>query len=59
GTQFARRWRGFFTRLGRLHRLDRKSPGHLWLLHHLFLEEINQDCADFQDEWNHHPFRGR
>ncbi|KAJ7663363.1 hypothetical protein DFH06DRAFT_986851 [Mycena polygramma] len=25
GTQFARRWRAFFTRLGELHRLDRKN----------------------------------
>ncbi|KAJ7031446.1 hypothetical protein C8F04DRAFT_697783 [Mycena alexandri] len=59
GTQFARRWRAFFTRLGRLHRLDRKNPGHLWLLHHLFLAEINQDCVEFQEEWNLHPIRGR
>ncbi|KAJ6511158.1 hypothetical protein C8R45DRAFT_814806 [Mycena sanguinolenta] len=59
GTQFARRWRAFFTRLGRLHRLDRKNPTHLWLLHHLFLSEINADCEEFQDEWNLHPIRGR
>ncbi|KAK7063405.1 hypothetical protein R3P38DRAFT_3301282 [Favolaschia claudopus] len=59
GTQFARRWRGFFTRLGRLHRLDRKNQSHLWLLHQLFLQEINEDCAEFQDEWNHHPISGR
>ncbi|KAJ7737020.1 hypothetical protein B0H14DRAFT_3611897 [Mycena olivaceomarginata] len=58
GTQFARRWRGFFTRLGRLHRLDRKNPGHLWLLHLLFLDEINHDCVEFQEEWNLHPLRG-
>ncbi|KAJ7261036.1 hypothetical protein C8J57DRAFT_1072144, partial [Mycena rebaudengoi] len=59
GTQFARRWRGFFTRLGRSHRLDRKNPGHLWLLHRLFLPSINEDCAEFQDEWNLHPISGR
>ncbi|KAK7027069.1 hypothetical protein R3P38DRAFT_2527204 [Favolaschia claudopus] len=59
GTQFARRWRAFFTRLGRLHRLDRKKPSHLWLLHHLFLSEINNDCSEFQKEWNHHPLGGR
>ncbi|KAK7059428.1 hypothetical protein R3P38DRAFT_3522500 [Favolaschia claudopus] len=59
GTQFARRWRGFFTRLGRLHRLDRKNPAHLWLLHHLFLDELNADCEEFQEEWNHHPISGR
>ncbi|KAJ7658200.1 hypothetical protein DFH06DRAFT_990482, partial [Mycena polygramma] len=59
GTQFARRWRAFFTRLGRLYRLDRKNPSHLWLLHRLFLPDINDDCRDFQDEWNLHPISGR
>ncbi|KAJ7024501.1 hypothetical protein C8F04DRAFT_1213036 [Mycena alexandri] len=58
GTQFARRWRAFFTQLGRLHRLDRKNPTHLWLLHHLFLQDINADCLEFQDEWNLHPMAG-
>ncbi|KAJ7468189.1 hypothetical protein FB451DRAFT_1369188 [Mycena latifolia] len=59
GSQFARRWRAFFTRLGRLHRLDRKNPIHLWLLHQLFLQAINDDCLEFQEEWNLHPISGR
>ncbi|KAJ6552913.1 hypothetical protein B0H19DRAFT_949233, partial [Mycena capillaripes] len=59
GTQFARRWRAFFTCLGRLHHLDRKNPSHLWLLHRLFLFAINDDCSEFQDEWNLHPISGR
>ncbi|KAJ7041723.1 hypothetical protein C8F04DRAFT_946730 [Mycena alexandri] len=59
GTQFARRWRAFFTRLGRLHHLDRKNPGHLWLLHRLFLPALNKDCQEFQEEWNLHPISGR
>ncbi|KAI0734720.1 hypothetical protein BC629DRAFT_1585879 [Irpex lacteus] len=58
GKQFARRWRAFFTRLGELHRLDRKNPNHLWLLHVLFLSDINEDCDLFTDEWNHHPLGG-
>jgi hypothetical protein len=58
GTQFARRWRAFFTRLGRMHGLDRKDPAHLWLLHALFLDGINEDCAAFQNEWNSKPVRG-
>ncbi|KAJ7738779.1 hypothetical protein B0H16DRAFT_1891248 [Mycena metata] len=58
GTQFARRWRAFFTRLGRLHNLDRKNPGHLWLLHRLFLPALNEDCREFQEEWNLHPISG-
>ncbi|KAJ6614370.1 hypothetical protein B0H10DRAFT_2265466 [Mycena sp. CBHHK59/15] len=59
GTQFARSWRGFFLRLERLHRFDPDNPHHLWLLHHLFLADINRDCEDFQQHWNHHPISGK
>ncbi|KAJ7465668.1 hypothetical protein FB451DRAFT_1041457 [Mycena latifolia] len=59
GTQFARRWRGFFTRLERRHGLKHLSPNHLWLLHLLFLEDINFDCREFQAEWNLHPLGGK
>jgi hypothetical protein len=58
GREFARAWRGFFTRLERLHQLDRKNPQHLWLLHKLFLPSINDDCRRFQKEWNAHPVSG-
>ncbi|KAH7903832.1 hypothetical protein BJ138DRAFT_1019989 [Hygrophoropsis aurantiaca] len=58
GSQFACSWRAFFYRLERLHRLDRENPAHLWLLHYLFLDEINADCQSFQDEWNAHPISG-
>lgn len=58
GTQFARRWRGFFTSLGRLHGLDHRNPQHLWLLHFLFLDIINTDCDLFKDMWNNHPVSG-
>ncbi|KAF5340537.1 hypothetical protein D9758_015819 [Tetrapyrgos nigripes] len=47
GAQFARPWRAFFFRLEDLHYLDRKNPHHLWLLHFLFLEDINDDCQHF------------
>ncbi|KAJ7486550.1 hypothetical protein FB451DRAFT_1391460 [Mycena latifolia] len=59
GVQFARRWRAFFTRLGELHHLNRKNPGHIWLLHCLFLEDLNGDCREFQVQWNAHPVSGR
>jgi len=58
GTQFARRWRAFFTQLKNLHFLDAQNPAHLWLLHTLFLEDINQSCINFQNEWNCHPVSG-
>ncbi|KAJ6476126.1 hypothetical protein C8R45DRAFT_834301 [Mycena sanguinolenta] len=55
GSQFARRWRAFFYRLEALHGLDRTNPHHLWLLHLLFLDLINNDCEEFRAEWNCHP----
>ncbi|KAJ6466902.1 hypothetical protein C8R45DRAFT_838712, partial [Mycena sanguinolenta] len=58
GSQFARRWRAFFYRLERMHGLDRTDPHHLWLLHFLFLDLLNEDCATFQEEWNAHPISG-
>ncbi|KAJ7137897.1 hypothetical protein C8R44DRAFT_606958, partial [Mycena epipterygia] len=58
GSQFARRWRAFFYRLEALHGLERSNPHHLWLLHLLFLDLINDDCDDFRAEWNCHPISG-
>ena len=34
------------------------SESHLWLLHCLFLDQINEDCEQFQYEWNAHPISG-
>jgi hypothetical protein len=58
GTQFARSWRAFFYRLENLHSLDPKNKAHLWLLHFLFLEDINKDFQAFVQNWNHHPISG-
>ncbi|THV01311.1 hypothetical protein K435DRAFT_655548, partial [Dendrothele bispora CBS 962.96] len=58
GTQFVRAWKGFFLRLEHQHCLNRENPHHLWLLHFLFLESINQDCREFQKDWNAHPISG-
>ncbi|KAF9440186.1 hypothetical protein P691DRAFT_688514, partial [Macrolepiota fuliginosa MF-IS2] len=35
-----------------------KDSTHLWVLHHLFLGSINDNCIDFQGNWNHHPISG-
>ncbi|KAF5390468.1 hypothetical protein D9757_005167 [Collybiopsis confluens] len=59
GSQFARRWRAFFYRLEHIHLLNRKNPSHLWLIHYLFLDIINNDCNQFQNEWNVHPISGK
>lgn len=58
GTQFVRCWRAFFARLEHMHGLQHSKPEHLWLLHHLFLNDINEDCKEFQLDWNHHPISG-
>ncbi|KAH9910318.1 uncharacterized protein B0H18DRAFT_896135, partial [Fomitopsis serialis] len=58
GTNFARHWRVFFLRLEELHGLDRKNPHHLWLLHCLFLDDIQEDCDLFRHTWNHHGASG-
>ena len=59
GRHFARGWRAFFTRLERLHFLDRDDPHHIWLLHTLFLEDIQHDCDEFTENWNRHPLSGK
>ena len=59
GCHFARAWRAFFTRLERLYSLDRDDPQHIWLLHSLFLDDIQHDCHDFQMHWNNHPLSGK
>lgn len=59
GTQFARRWRAFFLRLEQHHYLDCSNPRHLWLIHVLFLDEINRDCESFRQDWNAHPLSGQ
>ncbi|KAH0836635.1 hypothetical protein J3R83DRAFT_8353 [Lanmaoa asiatica] len=58
GTQFARRWRAFFTRLEHQHMLNPQIPSHLWLLHTLFLDAINEDSLSFRLDWNCHPING-
>lgn len=55
GSQFVWAWRVFFGQLERLHKLDCEQPGHLWLLHLLFLPDINRDCDVFHESWNNHP----
>lgn len=59
GRHFARGWRAFFTRLERVHFLERDNPHHIWLLHSLFLDEIRNDCDKFQKDWNSHPLSGK
>jgi hypothetical protein len=46
-------------RLEREYHLDASNPSHIWLLHHLFLEDLNNDCDAFQENWNSKGVSGR
>lgn len=58
GSQFVRRWKVFFKRLEVKYGLIKTNKAHIWLLHHLFLAEINEDSARFQEDWNRHGVSG-
>ncbi|KAJ7601360.1 hypothetical protein DFH06DRAFT_1353011 [Mycena polygramma] len=55
---FARRWQAFFYHLEALHGHDHTNLNHLLLLHRLFLNKINDDCVEFQMQWNSHLISG-
>ncbi|KAG8956037.1 hypothetical protein FRC03_011022 [Tulasnella sp. 419] len=50
---------GSSTHNQRIERLWVENPAHLWLLHHLFLDDLNADATAFQNDWNHHGIRGK
>ncbi|KAF8595195.1 hypothetical protein BDV93DRAFT_457440, partial [Ceratobasidium sp. AG-I] len=58
GKQFGRPWKAFFLRLENQHLLDRTNRQHLWLLQHLFMDQINDDVAIFREHWNLHGVSG-
>ncbi|KAG8991844.1 hypothetical protein FRB90_001208 [Tulasnella sp. 427] len=59
GSQFVRRWKVFFLRLEAEYDLDKNNTSHLWLLHTLFLESLNEDCDRFRQNWNAHGVSGK
>jgi hypothetical protein len=56
---FGSKWKTFFLELEEFHGLVPTREGHIWLLHHLFLHEIDSDTQDFVDTWNHHKMQIR
>lgn len=54
---YARKWAEFFRDLEKDHGLNVESPAHLWLLHYLFLSEVNKDAIDWAITWNNHGMR--
>lgn len=57
--QFGRKWADFFTQLEIYHGLDVNNTYHLWLLHYLFLSDINADCRFFAEAWNRHKIKNK
>lgn len=53
------KWSDFFYVLELRHGLDHGNPSHIWLLHYLFLVDINEETAFFVRTWNEHRLRIR
>ena len=49
----------FFLDLEANHGLNPTRPGHIWLLHHLFLASVNRDAQDWAEAWNSHQLTVR
>jgi hypothetical protein len=56
---FGAKWKSFFRELEEFHGLNPRRDGHIWLLHHLFLNQIDADAQDFVATWNHHKMQIR
>ncbi|KAI0027045.1 hypothetical protein K488DRAFT_63197 [Vararia minispora EC-137] len=54
---FGQKWKNFFVSLESHHWLDVDAPGHIWLLHHLFLPVVNEDSEDWAQAWSHHKMQ--
>ncbi|KAJ7448304.1 hypothetical protein B0H11DRAFT_2161268 [Mycena galericulata] len=51
------KWYEFFMLLEHSYGLQQENPAHLWLLHHLFLDAVNADAADWVRAWNSHTLQ--
>ncbi|KXN84867.1 hypothetical protein AN958_11997 [Leucoagaricus sp. SymC.cos] len=54
-TGFIFQWQDFFLTLEHQCGLVPTLPHHIWLLHHLFLSQINKDAEHWKNMWNEHP----
>lgn len=57
GRTIVKKWKPFFESLEELHGLRVDSAGHIWLLHHLFLNTLNGDIQRWAEHWNAHVMR--
>jgi hypothetical protein len=51
---FGRKWKSFFQDLELYDGLDVELDTHIWLIHYLFLTEINADAREWAGAWNSH-----
>jgi len=54
---FGSKWKEFFYQLEAECGLDPDSTGHIWLLHHLFLDAVNEDAHQWTALWNEHKIQ--
>lgn len=54
---YGMKWKNFFYDLETHEGLNPQVPEHIWLLHHLFLEAINEDAQEWMHAWNSHKLR--
>lgn len=58
-TGFGRKWKQFFAGLELRDGLDPQVPAHIWLLHFLFLDAVQEDAIAWANTWNFHKMRLR
>lgn len=51
---FGAKWKQFFQNIEQHDRLDPDIESHVWLLHYLFLDAINEDAMEWAESWNNH-----
>ena len=56
---FGQKWKNFFTDLEAHEHLNPSQPHHIWLLHFLFLDALNEDCQEWVETWNSHVMQIR
>ncbi|OSC97868.1 hypothetical protein PYCCODRAFT_1376313 [Trametes coccinea BRFM310] len=51
---FGSKWKLLFYELETVHGLDVGNDAHVWLLHHIFLPNLNRDAEVWAATWNQH-----
>ena len=56
-TDLSDKWRRFFQDLETHHGMNAEDGYHTWLLHHLFLGELDRELQEWVKGWNHHKMQ--